>query len=194
MPEGDTIFRTARTLDRAPVQVSWALDAAESLNDRPVPFVRESREYWLDAGEAELQRGIALPTTAEAALIRISPHGNNVSRLTIDDVVIRSGGRELAGRAATQSVADETALRAAGMEVPDGTVIAKLAPAAGKGNLQLAAPTARAAPASKPKTSLLKSAPSPRSMASRCRSIVRSITRTLAQATYAAKWRTSAAM
>lgn len=134
---------SARTLDRTPVQVSWALDAADALNDRPQPFVRESREYWLDASEAELQRGVSLPTTAVGALLRISPHGNNVNRLTIDDVVVRSGGRELAGRAATQSVADETALRAAGMDVPDGTVIAKLAPTAGKGNLQLAAPAAR---------------------------------------------------
>jgi hypothetical protein len=133
----------ARTLDRAPAQISWALDAADALNERPVPFVRESREYWLDASEAELQRGIALPTTVEAALIRISPHGGNVNRLTIDDLVIRSGGRELAGRTATQSLADETALRAAGMDVPDGTVIAKLAPAAGRGNLQLVAPAAR---------------------------------------------------
>jgi hypothetical protein len=133
----------ARTLDRTPVQVSWALEAAEPLNDRPVPFVRESREYWLDASEAELQRGVALPTTAEGALIRISPHGSNVNRLTIDDIVIRSGGRELTGRSATQNVADETSLRAAGMDVPDGTVIAKLAPSTGKGNLQLAAPAAR---------------------------------------------------
>ncbi|GMV30354.1 MAG: hypothetical protein AMXMBFR59_24790 [Rhodanobacteraceae bacterium] len=132
-----------RTLDRAPVRVSWALSADDPLNDRPVPFVRESREYWLNASEAELRRGIALPTTAEAALIRISPHGNNVDRLTIDDLVIRSGGRELAGPAAVQNVADATTLRAAGMDVPDGTVIAKLAPAAGMGNLQLAAPAAR---------------------------------------------------
>lgn len=132
-----------RTLDRAPVKVSWALSTADALNDRPVPFVRESREYWLNASEAELRRGIALPTTAEAALIRISPHGTDVGPLSIDDLVIRSGGRELAGSAAVQSVADAAALRAAGMEVSDGTVIAKLAPAAGKGNLQLAAPAAR---------------------------------------------------
>ncbi len=132
-----------RTLDRMPTRISWALDAADALNDRPVPFVRESREYWLDASEAQLQRGVALPTTADAALIRISPHGNNPSRLTVDDLVIRNGARELAGRAATQNVADETSLRAAGMDVPDGTIIAKLATAVGKGDLRLVAPTAR---------------------------------------------------
>lgn len=134
---------TTPYLDRAPAQVSWALDSAATLDARPVPFVRESREYWLNASEAELQRGVALPTTAEAALIRISPQAGNTTRLTVDDLVIRSNGRELDGRTATQSLADAAALRAAGMDVPDGTVVAKLSPAAGKGNLQLAAPAAR---------------------------------------------------
>jgi hypothetical protein len=135
--------RAAAALDRTPVQVSWALDPAEALTDRPAPFVQESREYWLNASEAELQRGVALPTTAEAALIRISPHGNNSSRLGIDDLVISGNGRQLSGREATQSVADEAALRAAGMDVSEGTVIARLAPGAGKGNLRLSAPAAR---------------------------------------------------
>lgn len=133
----------AAALDRTPVQVSWALDPADALADRPVPFVQESREYWLNASQAELQRGVALPTTAEAALIRISPHGNNSSRLGIDDLVISGNGRQLSGREATQSVADEAALRAAGMDVSDGTIIARLAAGVGKGNLRLSAPAAR---------------------------------------------------
>lgn len=135
--------RATAALDRTPVQLSWALDPADALSERPVPFVQESREYWLNASEAELQRGVALPTTAEAALIRISPHGNNSSRLGIDDLVISSNGRQFSGREATQSVADEAALRAAGMDVSEGTVIAKLAASVGKGNLRLSAPAAR---------------------------------------------------
>lgn len=134
--------RATATLDRTPVAVSWALDPAANLAERPEAFVQQSREYWLDADEAQLRRGIGLPTTAEAALIRISPHGGNRSRLSVDDLVIRNGGVELNGRAATQSLVDETALRAAGMDVPEGTVIARLAPAAGKGRLELAVPAA----------------------------------------------------
>lgn len=134
--------RAAAALDRTPVAVSWALDPSESLADRPQTFVQQSREYWLDATEAELRRGVALPTTADAALIRISPHGDNHSRLKVDDLVIRNGGVELDGRAATQSLVDETALRAAGMDVPEGTVIARLSPAAGSGRLELAIPAA----------------------------------------------------
>lgn len=133
----------AATLDRVPVQVSWALDPAAELNARPVAFVQESREYWLNASEAELQRGVSLPTTADAALIRISPHSNNSTRLVVDDLVIRAGGRSYSGAEATQSVADAATLRAAGMDVSEGTVIAKLASSVGRGNLQLAAPAAR---------------------------------------------------
>uniref|UniRef100_UPI002147E17F DUF4785 family protein n=1 Tax=Tahibacter caeni TaxID=1453545 RepID=UPI002147E17F len=134
--------RATAALDHTPVSVSWALDAAEPLAERPQAFVQQSREYWLDANEAELRRGIVLPTTADAALIRISPHGGNRSRLTVDDLVIRNGAVELDGRVATQSLVDETALRAAGMDVSDGTVIARLSPAAGKGRLELAVPAA----------------------------------------------------
>lgn len=134
--------RAAAALDRTPVAVSWALDPSESLAERPQTFVQQSREYWLDATEAELRRGVALPTTADAALIRLSPHGGHRSRLSVDDLVIRNGNVELDGRAATQSLVDETALRAAGMDVPEGTVIARLSPAAGSGRLELAVPAA----------------------------------------------------
>jgi Domain of unknown function (DUF4785) len=129
-------------LDRNPVSLSWALDPAEALNDKPLPFVQQSREYWLDASEAELRRGIALPTTAEAALIRITPKGNNSHPLQVDDLSIRSNGVAHDGRSATQSVADAASLRAAGMEVSDGTIVARLAPVVGKGRIELAAPTA----------------------------------------------------
>lgn len=133
----------AATLERQPLSAAWALDPQQPLAAKPAAFVQESREYWLDASEAELQRGVSLPTTAAAALIRISPHSNNSTRLGIDDLVLRSAAGQFDGRAASQSVADATALRAAGMDVSEGTVIVKLAPALGQGRIELAAPAAR---------------------------------------------------
>lgn len=135
--------RATAALDRAPVSLSWALDPAEALDQRPAPFVQNSREYWLNADEAQLRRGVALPTTAAAALIRISPHSNNSTKLGVDDLVVRNGGRQFDGRAATQNVADTQALRAAGMDVSEGTVVLKLATDVGQGRIELAAPAAR---------------------------------------------------
>ncbi|HJU41063.1 MAG TPA: DUF4785 domain-containing protein, partial [Tahibacter sp.] len=66
--------KAAQSLDRKAAAISWALEADAKLDAAPVPFVRESREYWRDASEAELRAGIALPTTAPEALIRISPY------------------------------------------------------------------------------------------------------------------------
>ena len=137
------LSKLSATLDRVPVRTSWALDPAEALADRPVPFVQQSREYWLNADEAQLRKGVPLPTTAAAALIRISPHSNNSTALSIDDVQFRNNGQQFEGRAATQSVAETAALRAAGMDVAEGTVVAKLAPAVGKGRIELAAPAAK---------------------------------------------------
>ncbi|MCQ4166482.1 DUF4785 domain-containing protein [Tahibacter harae] len=133
----------AAALERQPLSAAWALDPQQPLAARPEVFVQESREYWLDASEAELQRGVSLPTTAAAALIRISPHSNNSTKLGIDDLVVRSAAGEFDGRAASQSLADTAALRAAGMDVSEGTVIVKLAPAVGQGRIELAAPAAR---------------------------------------------------
>lgn len=135
--------RATATLDRAPISLSWALDPEQALDARPAPFVQHSREYWLNAEEAQLRRGVTLPTTAAAALIRISPHSNNSTKIGVDDLVVRSGARQFDGRAATQNVADTQALRAAGMEVSEGTVVLKLAAEVGQGRIELAAPAAR---------------------------------------------------
>lgn len=134
--------KAAADLDRKPAALSWALEADAKLDPTPVPFVRESREYWLDASEAQLRAGVRLPTTANEALVRISPHGGNGAALDADGLVVRANGRSYAGREATQSVADADALRSAGMDVPAGTVIAKLAPIVGSGEIELAAPAA----------------------------------------------------
>lgn len=129
-------------LDRTPVAISWALDPAAALAAVPVPFVRESREYWRDATEAELRAGVKLPTTAPQALIRLSPRAGNTATLTADNLVVRANGRQYAASEAVQSLADAAALRSAGMDVPEGSVVAKLSAAVGAGDIELAVPSA----------------------------------------------------
>lgn len=130
-------------LDHAPVSVSWALDPAQALDARPQPFVRESREFWIDASEAELQSGVKLALSAPGAVIRISPHAGKTSA-TIDtrDVVLHAGGRSYSSAEATRSIVDEAALSAAGMDAPQGSVAMRLADTIGAGNVELSVPTA----------------------------------------------------
>ncbi len=131
-------------LDRAPVSVSWALDAAQALQARPQPFVLDSREYWIDAGEAELQRGLDLALSAPGAVVRISPHGGNAgAKIALADIQFSSGGRRLDTAQAVRSVADEDDLHAAGMDAPQGSVALRLSDTLAAGTVRLAVPTAR---------------------------------------------------
>lgn len=130
-------------LDHAPVSVSWALDPTQALDARPQPFVRESREFWIDASEAELQAGVKLALSAPGAVIRISPHADKTSA-TIDarDIVLRAGGRSYTSAEATRGIVDEAALSAAGMDAPQGSIAMRLADTIGAGNVELSVPTA----------------------------------------------------
>jgi hypothetical protein len=131
-------------LDHAPVAVSWALEPSASLDARPQPFVRESREYWIDASESELHRGIGLALSAPGAVIRISPHGGrNDASIAAGDIALSSAGRRLDNGVAIRSVVGEDELRAAGMDAPAGSIALRLADSVAAGKLQLALPTAR---------------------------------------------------
>lgn len=133
-------------LERAPVAVSWRLDPDAALDARPQAFVQESREYWLDASEAELQRGISLALSAPGAVIRLSPHaGNGGARIGRDDVVVRAPGPHLHADALVRALADEDALREAGMDVPAGSVALRLSDSYAGNRIDLAVPTARGA-------------------------------------------------
>lgn len=133
-------------LDRTPVAVSWALDPDDALDARPQPHVQESREYWLDASEAELQRGVTLALSAPGAVIRLSPHaGNHGARLERRDVVVRAPGPHLHADVPVQALADEDALREAGMDVPAGSVALRLAESYAGNRVELSVPAARGA-------------------------------------------------
>lgn len=129
-------------LDRTPVAVAWKLDPQEKLEANPAPFVKESREYWTDVSEAQLRAGVKLPITAKEALIRLSPHGGNDAALDGASMLVRAGGKQRAAADATMQIADATALRNAGMDVPSGTVVMKLKADVGTGTTELVAPGA----------------------------------------------------
>lgn len=129
-------------LDRQPVSMSWAIDSSQALDTRPTPFVQQSREYWIDANADQLHQGLALSTSANGAVIRMSPHAGNTSVIDASSLSIRANGKSYTSSEAVRSAADQDALRAAGMDVPAGSVVVKLADALGSGHIELIAPTA----------------------------------------------------
>ena len=140
-----TVARAAATtLDRTPAKASWALSPDAALDARPQLHVAESREYWIDASADDLQRGLALSTSAPGALVRLSPHGGNAAMaLSAVDISVRAGGRAWAGKDALRQVANADELAAAGLDAPGGTLVFKLADALGAGRIELVAANAR---------------------------------------------------
>lgn len=129
-------------LDHQALAMSWAIDSAQPLDARPTPFVQQSREYWVDASADQLQQGLALSTSANGALIRLSPHAGNTSVIDVSTLSFRANGKLYTANDAVRSAADQDVLRAAGMDVPAGSVVVKLADTLGTGRIDLIAPTA----------------------------------------------------
>ena len=123
--------------ERAPVTFSWKIDPSTALHDT-APQAAESREFWQTVDAAELQRGVALKLSAPGSLIRISPAAG-ARGLAVDALKVR-GAR---GPAKLERLLDARQLKAAGMDVGTGTVMAKLAPDAGAGAFTLSAADAR---------------------------------------------------
>jgi len=130
-------------LDRKPVSVSQPLDGKASLDAAPAPYVAQSREFWSDVGETELRAGVKFTTTAPGALVRLSPHGGTGAALDPAGVLVRANGKTLSANDASTAVADAKALRSAGMAVPDGTLVLRLAATGASGEVEIAAPHAQ---------------------------------------------------
>jgi hypothetical protein len=131
-------------LDRAPVALSWPIDPTQALDANPRAHVAESREYWIDASEGDLQRGVRLALSAPGAVVRLSPHGGDAgAAIAAADVELRVDGRRLDNATAIRGAADVDALRAAGMDVPQGSTVLRLADGVAAGAVDLAVPTAR---------------------------------------------------
>jgi hypothetical protein len=132
----------ASVLERTPLQTSHAIDARDVLHG-PLPYVAQSREYWSEIGETELRTGAKFVTTAPAALVRLSPRDSAGAALDPAGISVRARGISMRADAASSAIADTRALRAAGMDVPAGTLVLRLAPTLGTGPMEIAAPHAR---------------------------------------------------
>lgn len=129
-----TLSAPAGTFERKPVNFAWGLDPYAELAPA-MPLLAESREFWLQADGEQLRRGIDLDTSAAGALVRISPAKGGA--VPIDALRLIRDGQRLEGRRAFAQLADARALQAAGMDVPHGSVVARLAPDLGQGRFHL---------------------------------------------------------
>ena len=120
-------------IERAPVSFAWKLDPNAELS-APQPYVAQSREYWQTVDAAELRQGVSVKTSAPGALIRVSPARG---ARALDQGALRV--QDAAGPARIERLASSRQLADAGMDVQDGTVIAKLAPEEGAGAYTLRA-------------------------------------------------------
>jgi hypothetical protein len=125
----------AGEFERKPVSFAWALDPWAEL-DAPAPFVAESREYWALTEAGELQAGLSIDTTAPGALIRVSPAAGSAA-VEPGQLRMLRNGKAIAQPESFQRRANAAQLKAAGMEVPDGSAIVQLAPEQGKGRFQV---------------------------------------------------------
>jgi len=125
----------AGEFERKPVSFAWALDPQAEL-DAQAPFVAESREFWAVAEASELQGGLAIDTTAAGAVIRISP-AQGGRAVDPDQVRMLKNGRPIAEPQTFQRKNNAAQLRAAGMDVPDGSAIVQLAKEQGQGRFEV---------------------------------------------------------
>jgi hypothetical protein len=125
----------AGEFERQPVSFAWALDPQAEL-DAQAPFVAESREFWAVAEASELQAGLAIDTTAAGAVIRISP-AQGGRAVDPDQVRMLKNGRLIPEPQSFQRKTNAAQLKAAGMDVPDGSAIVQLAKEQGQGRFQV---------------------------------------------------------
>lgn len=124
----------AAAIERAPVSFAWKLDPnAEVVAAKA--FVAESREYWETVDGAALNAGVSLKLSAPGSLIRISPT-KGAKALRSEQLDVRSGDGRAVG---LKSIADAAQLKAAGMDVNEGSLVAKMADTSGAGDYTLRA-------------------------------------------------------
>lgn len=123
-------------IERKPVSFAWKLDPAQGLA-APAPHVAQSREYWDTVDAADLDRGVQLKMSAPGSLIRISP-ARGARALRTGEVQVS----DAAGPAQLRSIASAKQMADAGMDVQDGTVVAKLGDRAGAGLYTVRVPKA----------------------------------------------------
>ncbi len=118
------------------VTFSWALPADQQIEMRPATFHASSREYSLSVTAADLQSGVALPTTAPGALVRLNPAGAMLTGQTIDPISLAltdPAGTDHVGGEGMLNLADADAMKAAGTPFAEGTSAFRVDPKLGSG-------------------------------------------------------------
>ncbi|HEX4953649.1 MAG TPA: DUF4785 domain-containing protein [Thermoanaerobaculia bacterium] len=138
---------------RDAVSFAWPLPAGQSIAGGIPAVSAASREYWLRLSAEELVRGVALPTTAARALVRIHPaagarqgaSGPAVDPATV--VLTDRTGRSFGSGQGMELLVGEAELAQAGVPFPAGTTAFRLSAEVGSGLLRLAVPDLAADPA-----------------------------------------------
>lgn len=123
-----------------PVRFSRALAADEAIDLAPAAFTSRSREYWLEATAEQLERGVALDTTAPSALVRINPivlpEG---ARLEIDPrlLVLERGETAFRSGSGMELLVGAAELDAAGSPFAEGTAAFRIHRDLGAGRVVL---------------------------------------------------------
>lgn len=125
----------AGEFERQPVSFAWALDPQAGV-EAQAPYLAESREFWAVADASELQAGLAIDTTAAGAVIRISP-AQGGRAVDPDQVRMLKDGRLIAEPQSFQRKTNAAQLKAAGMDVPEGSAVVQLASEQGQGHFQV---------------------------------------------------------
>ncbi len=128
---------------REAVALSWA---AEGKIDTapPAPYVARSREYYIEATGAELAAGVAIPTSAPHALVRLQPLTSVGPREDVAihplSLVLRSpAGRDFDAGAGMEMLVSADKLAKADVPFASGTSAFRIAPTLGAGRFQLQA-------------------------------------------------------
>ena len=124
-------------IERAPVSFAWKLDPKADVVASKA-YVAESREYWETVDGAALDRGVQVKMSAPGSLIRVSPIAGARGLRSEQLEVLGSDGRAVR----MKNIATAEQLKAAGMDVNTGTLVAKMGDTAGAGEYTLRAPKA----------------------------------------------------
>lgn len=117
---------TTLDVERAPVHISWALPAGETLQSQPQPFTRVSRHYQVDADGAALARGVTLPLTSAGAVLRISPATRDSAPLHAGQLHLRNSGQRLPAARVASIIASGDEMNAAGLAMRSGSLALRL--------------------------------------------------------------------
>ncbi|WEF32695.1 DUF4785 domain-containing protein [Pseudoduganella chitinolytica] len=126
---------------REPVSFSWASRAAVAT---PQPFVAQSREAYFTVTGAELEQGVALPTTAPRAIVRLQPVGEasireNEAIHPSALILIDAAGRERKAGDGMETLVSADRLAKADLPFASGTSAFRLSADAGSGPLRMRA-------------------------------------------------------